>query len=272
MNFYFKVPEEYEGAYAVLKDEMGNRTEVDLSTVPYSDKNGYKVTYPNIVAKRMMMKIELTVYDKDGNVIPMERKGSLLPNGTFSYCVTDYVNDVLMTSSRAYSKDLAYAILNYGQCAQEYFGYETDKPMPNPLGYLASEMAEVEADPQYTQTGPEWDQYVGASLDLEGAISSYLYFRVPITATMVKNNGEESALPVVQNANGYRVEIRNRAAKRLHEMYTIRVKYEGKTYEYKTGVFSYVNRVLIPKPEANKSNLGKAFYLYNRAARLYFGY
>ncbi|MBQ1341100.1 MAG: hypothetical protein IIY33_01325, partial [Erysipelotrichaceae bacterium] len=271
MNFYIKVPEEYEGAYAVLTDETGNVMNVDLSTVPYSTANGYKITYPNIVAKRMMMKISLTVYDREGNVLPMERKGSLLPNGTVSNSVVEYVSS-MMNNSRPYSKELGQAILNYGQCAQEYFGYETDKPMPNPLGYLSEEMASVEINHAYDQVIPTWDQYVGTSLDLEGAITSYLYLKVPVTAVLVNEDGSETALPVVLKSAGYRVEVRDIAAKKLHEMYRIKVTYNGSSYEYKLGALSYANKSLIPKPEARKSELGKALYLYNKYARLYFNY
>ena len=278
MNFYVIAPE--SAAKAVITYEKPNddgsvneitqEDALDHSQSYYNaSTDQYKLVYPNIPAKEMTVKAVIRVFDADDNQLNLvHSKTGPVAGNAYSFCVADWANTVLAPDSTFEDvyKDMAKALLNYGDAAQKHFGFNLDNPA-NPNGYLAEETAAVVANPDYDAVIPANAKtelgYVGTSLNLKGATDIWMYFDHEVKATDA--NGK--ALPVVKAGNYYRVVIGNVAARKLNNMFTIRIAEGGKTYEYKYCALSYANiQMASEDATAELKTLCKAMYLYNEAA------
>lgn len=278
MNFYVSVPEEYEGAYALLEYTKAGAEprKVELTSDIYeADKDRYKVTFPNIPAKEMMEYVSISLYDKDDMIIPfVNSKGVELEGDKFSYRVYDYAMLIAKNSDATYA-GLGQAILNYGESVQKLLKYRIDEPMPNGEGYLAEEMLNVTANTAYNMKAPsnyKESSYQSVSVNFEGATAVFVYFTEEVSASSAEPNVlSNEHIRVNSLADGrYRVEITGITAKWQHRLYKIDIEHNGEIYQFEFGVLGYAN-VMLKNSDPDYVNIGRALYLYNEAARAYFG-
>ncbi len=275
INFFVQLPEGSKAKTVKLTYAKGGTKTyaLDKTQKYYDSKNDeYKLPFPNIPAKEMTVPVTLKVYDADGNELSLEhyKLGSMAGN-QYSYCVADWARNIIgSTGKKAETVYLAKALLNYGDYAQKYFGYNTSNPA-NPNGYLASEMGGVSAVAANNAVIPadakEKIGYSGASLILEGATSVRLYFTQKVEA----KNASGKAYTLQQSGKEWYVEIPNIASKDLDEKYVVIVTKDGVDYRFEYSALSYANgRLTNAKAKTDIKNLCKALYLYNDAANKYF--
>ena len=239
--------------------------------VPSSDQ--YKFLYENVPAKELTQPLELEVFDANGSALPIVHS-KLGPQGTKFTCkAVDYCNTILANpASDPKLQNLVKAILNYGQCAQIQFEFDTDNPA-NPEGYLSEEMKTVKADaandpviPANAHESVGWEY---GTLTLKGAVSANLYFSKAITASDAAGN-PYTVTP--KSNNRWVITFDNIPAKNLGDKYIVVAGYGGKTIVLQYSALSYVNAVLgNPNQPENLKELCKAMILYNKYAKAYFG-
>ena len=231
----------------------------------------YKFLYENVPAKEMTQPLVLEVFDAKGNALPIVHS-KLGPQGMKFTCqAVDYCNTIIENPNQPEKlKDLVKAILNYGQCAQIQFDYDTDN-LANPNGYLADEMKTVKADSANDPVIPSNAADVGweyGTLTLKGAVSANLYFSKQITA----KDASGKTYTVKAKSGKWCITFDNIPAKNLGDKYTVVASYGGKTATIQYSALSYINAVLgNPNQPENLKELCKAMILYNKYAKAYFG-
>ena len=233
----------------------------------------YKFLYENVPAKEMTQPLVLEVFDAEGNALPIVHYKTGESLGTIFTCkAVDYCNTILADPDQPDKlKNLVKAILNYGQCAQIQFKFDTDH-LANPEGYMSEEMQTVEADPANDPQIPaNAEKDVGwayGTLTLKGAVSANLYFTKAITAS----DAGGKPYTVTPKGGKWVITFDNIPAKNLGDKFIVVAGYEGKTIVLQYSALSYINAVLgnESQPETLKE-LCRAMILYNKYAKAYFG-
>jgi len=270
-----RVPE--EAAKATLEFAGEFPEIVDFELVRDAD-HGYNasadeftLTYSKIAAKEMTCLLSLLVYDNNGNVLPIEKTTAIgeVNGHTYVTALADWAAYAAENASNANTVSLAKAILNYGGAAQTYFGFNLDNPA-NPNGYLAEETAKVEADPALDRVIPadakEKLGFLSMALNLEGDTELQLKFSKEVTAVC-----DGKALTVRKSGRSWIVSIPGIAAKDLDRMNTIAVSCGGSTGEFTASALSWCNAALAGSSDTDLLTMCRALYLYNQAAKVYFG-
>ena len=237
-----------------------------------ADSNQYKFLYPNVPAKELTQPLALEVFDANGNAMAITHTSLGSQGKKFTCKAVDYCNTILASPTQSDAlKDLVKAILNYGQCAQIQFDFDTGNPA-NPKGYLAEEMKTVTPvsanDPVIPSNAADVGWEYG-TLSLKGAVSANLYFSKAITA---KNENGKAYKVTARSGGKWSITVDNIPAKNLGDKFTVVASYGGKSATIKYSALSYANAVLRSdtQPDTLKE-LCKAIILYNKYAKAYFG-
>ena len=261
------------------KDGYKDYVEVPLNADNYySDSTGeyYLVSYDKVPAKEMDLHLRIKVYDSNGDVVMMATSKADL--SSFDYTVATWCNNKI-NAVNPVEKDvmIAKALLNYGhytQLALKYKDGVDGRPnrLVNPNGYLSEEMSTVAADPAYNRI-----------VDGGAALGAKTFFLVLESDTLVKlrlarqisvvvNEQEAELVPeTVDGTNYWNVFTSGIAAKKLHELNSFELTEGDSSATIFYGALSWANSKLAGS-DVNDKNLAKAMYLYNYAARKYFGY
>ncbi|MBQ6076352.1 MAG: InlB B-repeat-containing protein [Lachnospiraceae bacterium] len=272
INFFLSAPESAASAKLVFHGEKEETLDFDLvrdSAHGYLSSGMFRLSYSNVAMKEMTCPVTLTVYDEAGAQMDLFRaNGEAVPDNASNFCVADWCNAIIETSTNQPSIDLAKAILHFGGAAQRYFGFNLDN-FANPEGYLDAEAEGLEADPSLDRVVPEGADAVGYknfALNLEGDTEIRVYFSKEITAS--DENG--SAYEVVKSGKKWYVSIPGIAAKNLDDMFTVNAAFGGETRTFLLCGLSYANATFASS-NSDLANLARALYLYNQAADAYFG-
>ncbi len=274
MNFYVNAPIDDWTAEMKYEKDGSTRT-VDLDSSIYKESSGgFKITFTGIAAKEMTEHVTLVIKDYDGVQVDMYNPKTKAFISEMPYAIVDYVNLALAETDDPKEADLMKAILNYGQSAQEQFGFNLVNPA-NPEGYLADEMSKpVTAfiNHDYDAVMPEnakTDEailFVGGSLMLKDATAIRLYFKNEVTSATIDGKTAE----VKHNSNGYYVERKDIASKDLDTKYTFKVKIGGVEYTFIYCALSWCNETMSVEEYESDWNICKALYLYNAKANAFF--
>ncbi|MBQ6661365.1 MAG: S8 family serine peptidase [Lachnospiraceae bacterium] len=265
VNYKFNSPDNVSYVVLTFND---SHTVVNVDDSIINDQGLYVASFSNIAAKQMTDKVILQFYDANDNLM-MFRVGNRFAT-SYEYSVSDWANNkIASSSSDETTKNLAMALLNYGNAAQNYFHYKQDNPA-NPNGYLSEEMIAVQGDSAYAA-------YVSAEAkNAAGSISASLILESDTTlrfkfanAVTVYYDGVELEKHWNETEARYYVDINGIPAKRLNEMKTITVS-DG----INSGIVSYgpLTWATNKLSDEESAELAKSLYLYNKYAREYFNY
>ena len=258
------------------KDELEPTERAMTTSASYynPDTGEYRLRYTGISACEYTQPVVLRILDSSGQALQIQRTGtSPFVNNYYSYCPADWANAVIENpDSSTAAKDMAKALLNYGECAQKYFAYNLQH-LANPNGYLAAEMAAVTPDSTYDAVIPAAAVntlgYSSASLVLRGVVGIRLYFSAPVTAT-----DGTTAYNVVQKGDQWYVEIPNISIKDFDKMHTVVVSdSNNNSSTIQFSVLSYANKILNNSASYTEDviDMCRALYLVNSAANTFFG-
>ena len=281
ISINFKVKTTNSGMTAKLyyqKDGYDLVKTVPLNNSVWHSEDGgyYLVTYDQIPAKEMMLYLMIKVYDSSGNPVMLKTSSDWWTG--YKYSVATWCNNRIAKSTDAKEVQLAKALLNYGHYTQIDLKYNDGvngrlNKLPNPNGYLASEMGDVFVNSAYSSVinnGKELGAKAFA-LVLESDTSIKLKMKRLVTVTI---NGSSVTPQSETDSDGSTVWVvfkNGIAAKKLHEKQTFVLKEGSKTATMYYGALSWANSKLAGTNAADR-NLAKAMYLYNYAARKYFNY
>ena len=281
--FYVRIPDNATGWTAKTFFESDGFTRV-RSTVALdksdtniydSAKNRFTVSCPNIEAKQMTEKAKLVVYSDKGEVVAIY-KGSRYQDNV-QYAARDWA-DYFLENTDDRNTPLAKALLNYGQTAQEYFNYKTERPAIAPDSVLASEMSlamsRVTADSAFDMeklpnaAAVKAVMQSGVRLNLLGDTELMIMFKS--SEPVVKYQGNEITLKQYSSDRWY-ASIRNIASKNLGKKYALNITYQGKSASVNVCALSWANLILADSASSDLSiKLARSMYLYYQAADKYF--
>lgn len=250
------------------------------------DNKTYYVFKCRVAAKEMTSDITAQIKDDES-----DKTGTV-----YHYCVKDY-SDYLLNN--AYEADgttvknktfadavpLVKKLINYGAYAQRYFDRNYEDLANADLNDEDRQLADVTAAmierKTYTESLDESVTYDGATLSLKSETSLSLYFiseSEGLTFSCIKDN-EEMTVQVEHTGTQYIARIRDIAANKLNDEFTLKVMngetelgsvtYSPMKYCYNT---LYRAETIEGYQEANIDfvNVVKALYWYYDAAKAYF--
>ena len=273
VNFYVALPENIvsdTGACAVINCN-GTDHITKVSEAQQSVSNGvlrYKFTY-YVAAKEMQDTLTLQLMDGKGNVVALEDKEGNDVTSGYKYSVQAYL-DAAKERGSAAIKPLATAMEDYGICAQIYLDY-------NASGLSASKTV---TDVTAAQLQAYCAAYTGTLMDsikntstliLDTDTSIRQYFNFPSGKSVSDYSFTIDGKKVTpQFKDKYYTAVENIAAKDLDVFHTFTISKGSATYTIKFSALSYAQKA-VNTSKASLQNMAKSLYLYNQAAKAYFG-
>ena len=279
IRLYFQAPHYAQTASITFEGDdipFDESKAVRMSLTRDGNKNyNYKteeflMVFPEITAKKMSQHVRLTVYDENGNIIPVyySDEGTWHYNG-FEYSAVDWANRIIRTQPSTAAVNMAKALLNYGGNAQVYLSnYKPESPT-NPNNYFASENAAVRPLAAQDASIPAVAYNLGLDqikLDLAAETSIRIYFNKPVS---VQVDGKDAT--VYNSGNTWLVIIKGITSRLLDHRYVIDVYgADGSAFGMVYSALSWANDKIANGPAAAQPT-ARALYLYNQAALEYLG-
>lgn len=274
LNFYVFLPEkllEDEGACVTLNERTFPVSGAD--TLDVDGRTAHRFSWA-AAAKEMGCRVTLRVYDGEGKQLSLVFQGEDISETGFTYSVRDYLDYVINNVDSLTLVDLAYAMRDYGSCAQLFFQFETDdraELTDRPGAVQAEELPEPQTNLTEAEASPLL--YKGSSLLLRSNTVVHHYFRLKegaIDDYVFRLNGVE--VSPVRYGDFWCVERSDIAAKDLGEQGKLTVFRDGEIlFSMDYSPMDYVYKVLRENRGGEELQLlCRALYLYYTAARAYF--
>ena len=274
--FRVEIPEvllQQGGAYAIIT-KNGVETKIPITDNLKEDVDGktlYRFT-KYVVAKEYRENINIKLFYENGSEMRfVGGSGTDYTTTGVNYSLERYVS-IKKDSTNAKMAALAIALEDYCTAAQIYFNYDA-------AGLVASDRVKA-------VTLDDLEGYKGV---FEGNMPSGLKNRAISVAFESDNtfkliytfneNIDPKSFTYTIDTNGanlqdvggeYYLMKSNVAAKNLDKVNTYTISKGGITYNVKCSVLTYARSSVLNGTE-ERQNLGKALYLYNKAAKEYFG-
>ena len=226
-----------------------------------------------VPAKEMQRKVTLKVFDGQGNAVTLLLHSEDITAEGFSCSVEDYLDKAIATVDSAKLLELAYAMRDYGSCAQLHFDYDTDNraAVRDSVSQVsAADLAAYEGSKTEAENAPV--RFSGVSLLLRSNTVMRFYFQVKsgsVEDCTITLDGE-TVTPVQSGAYWY-VEKSGIVARDLDTAVTVQVEQDGEQlFEGSYSPLSYAYKVLGEDNDANLQLLMKALFRYWQAAEDFF--
>ena len=217
--------------------------------------------------------IVMNVYNGNNVKQPLfSKSGTDYSANGFSYSVKEYAEHL---SSSGYHGDLANALNNYGAMVCNYFKNTYGDWEPN-----MSELAQVSEENlnQYALSTSGKDSRpaciskttICVSFDSDNTLRiTYYLINDAAVSNLAFTLDDTEYKPKRLSAGVYAIDVENIAAPDLDVFHKFEVTDGSTTYEINACAMSYA-LTSIKNGDEKRANLGKAFYLYNKAANEYF--
>ena len=276
--FYVVLPDYVKsdaGAYATVTIN-GESTVLPVSSAAHSPKNGVdRVVFSQyVVSTKMNDKVTLKLFASNGEQIQMTRKGETVSEAGYSYSVMDYCQEAIAKSSNAKMVALAKQLKAYGEAAQIYFGYKSQGLSFDPSlnGVNGSDLAKFDA----VTSGECPDGLVSSKpqsavliLDEETTLRVNWKFEQGADPGAYQYFIDKKEATLKHVGNDYFLEVANISSKMLGDAHEFTISKNGKSYTWKGSALSW-GYLAVTKGGTNAQNVGKALYLYYKAAADYF--
>jgi hypothetical protein len=278
LKYYYEIPDglmsQDDAAIVFYKDgEEAARTPLyDGVYIDLGENAGQWAYYFDVVAAEIGTPITAQILDGSGNPVTV-----LSVNGTdytdgFTFSVQDYA-EYMQEAGSEEMKPLAKALKDYGIAAKLYF----ENGDTTGLAVSAETQAVTEADlEQYalSTSGTKPAGFAGCSISVvfEADNSLRIYFKFDGSKSPENYSytldGSPAALHERSDGAKY-LTVENIPAGSLAEPHSFSISDGTDTYTVTASALSYALTSIINGNEA-RQNLGKALYLYNKAAAAYF--
>ena len=274
LEFAFIFPESVladEGAYVTF--EKAGTTTKKLVSEGTADGDAISFIIP-VPAPEFADDIVVRVFDGgDSRLTLKSEKGTDYTADGFTYSVKTYAQNKSESGKTEEMRALAKALFDYGTAAQIYFEYGDFDGLS--VDGAVSAVTEDDLAPYaltVTGTKPEGVTSAGIMVEFDTDNTLRITFKTdgskPIGSyTFLLDGTEKKATKKGKNAY---LQIKNIAAPNLDTVHTFSVTDGTDTYTITACALSYAY-TSVQNGDSNRQNLGKALYLYNRAADAYFG-
>jgi len=271
IKYYFVLPESLRQAQgASIRFSRGG---TEIARIPLNEARAegeYSCFYCSVSVEEIAAPIQARIVLGDESFVPIRSmSGTSYPNGFF-FSPMEYARQMRESASTPEMRALAQALEDYGIAAQNYFKKER--------GALRSAVTAVRAedlDAWSTRTAGQKPQgFTGASVSVmfeaDNSMRLYLHFDGGNEKRYVYEIDGQSAVLHQKDDGVFYLSVDNIAADALDTVHRFTVSDGVQTYSVTTSVLGYA-KTAIERGEESMANLGRALYLYNRAAEAYFG-
>ena len=272
IKYYFILPES-------LINEAGSalcfsRGGVTVQTIPLREgrqEGDYTCFYCSVNAEEIDTPIQARIRLADGSFLPISTQdGTLFANGFF-ISPMEYARKMKTTASTAAMRALAQALEDYGTAAQNYFKNRSDGLRSEVLAVSASDLDAWTIRQEGTKPAGFLDASVSVMFEADNSLRVYLRFNEGANPSgySFRVDGRSADLRR-KSDNSYYLTVENIAADALDTAHSFTVSDGVSSYTITVSVLGYAKAAIERGSEA-MANLGRALYLYNRAAENYFG-
>ena len=234
-------------------------------------EGAYTCFYCAVNAEDIDTPVQARIQHADGSYeIISASNGKTYPNGFF-FSPMEYARQMKTSASTAAMRSLAQALEDYGIAAQNYFKKRGDTLRDEVLSVSASDLDAwtIRAEGQR----PEGFRDASASVVFEADNSLRVYLRFlngyAPDSYRFQVDGQSARLSAKGDGTYY-LSVENIAADALDTPHRFTVSDGTDSYTLTVSALGYCKTAIERGGEA-MANLGKALYLYNRAAEKYFG-
>lgn len=272
IKYYFIIPESLlrePGAHAQLSRESTVIDRIPLSGAKL--EAGKVCFYCGVEARRIAESVQLRILDGNGNNVGIiSKSGTKYPNGFF-FSPMDYARQ-MKTSSNAKMSALAQALEDYGVAAQIYFNNRNDFAVREEIKAVsANDLAPWNAVTEGTKPEGFSEAKIAAVCEADNSLRVYFAYEVGRNPDSYSYKIDDQPAQLLQRSDGYRyLAVGNIAANELDTAHSFTISDGTHSFTIRCSVLSYA-RIAVGSKNAALADLGKALYLYNRAADAYFG-
>ena len=271
IKYYFIIPESLmsePGAQA----QLSRGSEV-FAGIPLSEAKreaGKVCFYCNVEVRKIADQIQLRILDGAGNNVGISsRSGTSYPNGFF-FSPMEYAKQMKTSGSSAKMCALAQALEDYGVTALNYFNNAS-----NPVRSEVKAVRTADLDPwSVTTEGTKPEGFtetkISAVCEADNSLRVYFAYEVGRDPERFSYKIDDQPAELQTRDKGCYLEVKSIAANELDTPHRFTISDGTNSFTVVCSVLSYAKMAAGSKTEA-LADLGKALYLYNRAADAYFG-
>ena len=274
IKYYFIMPDELM-LDAGAKVQF-SRDGVVLGTTPLSEaksEGGKLIFYCGVEVIRIDDPIMLRILDGSGkNVVIRNEKNDNYLNG-FSFSPMQYAQYMKDNGSTPKMCALAKALEDYGVAAKAYFNNSGESVSNEVRAVTADQLSKWTAAAEGTKPGGFAEAKISCLCEADNSLRVYFFFDEAANPAnySYRIDNSPAALQLKSDGNCY-LEVKNIAANALDTTHLFTISDGTNSYTMKCSVLSYAKMAIEHQGGSGAiSDLGRALYLYNRAADEYFG-
>ena len=280
LNYYLNIPDDVRAdenaCVKITNENTGKGVTLPVGDAVFDEeKGGYKFSIP-LAAKEASDTITAKVLDGSGGAITLigKKSGKDYTGAGVPYTLMQYF-DWLKKNGKEDEKPLGAAAQDYCASAQIYFEYNADDVSVSSevQAVTAETLSRYIADREGSLPGGVSIKGISAMLESDNTLRLYYEFKGDDpTGFTFKIDGHETELKQRSDGMRYLALDEGVYSNKLQDTHTYTVSdgTAGGTYTITASVLTYA-RSCANKSKESESNLGKALYLYNRAAVAAFG-
>ncbi len=250
---------------------------VEISRSPLSEareENGLSAFYYSVNVSEIADPVQVFILDGDGRTVEIcSRNGTHYPTGFF-FSAMEYARQMKSSGSTEAMRSLAEALENYGIAAQIYFksaGYSGLTLSSYVRNVSAADLSGWEITTDGTKPEGLIKASISAMFEADNSLRLYFTFDGTVDPFALTYTIDGAGTSLCQRSDGaYYIRINNISADKLDVMHTFTVSDGVSSYSVNASVLSYA-KTAIERGSSEVGDLGRTLYLYNRAAKVYFG-
>ena len=272
IRYYFQLPDWLAGARgASVQFSRGGSV---IATVPLSQAGqdgGYSVFDCSVSVKNIADPVQVRILDGNGqNVLISTADGKSYPNGVF-FSAMEYASQMKTKGTTAAMRGLAQALEDYGLAARNYFDKAGETLRSEVTAVTAGDLSPWTAVTQGVKPQGFRDAAITALFDADNSLRVYLYFEEGANPSDYQYEIDGRAAKLVRKSDGSCcLGVDSIAANDLDVPHRFTVSDGTDSFTITASVLSYA-KTAIERGGTDLANLGRALYLFNRAAEKYFG-
>jgi len=223
-----------------------------------------------VSAKAIADPVQVKILDgAEKNVLISSAGGTSYPNGVF-FSAMDYARQMKTKASTAGMRILAQALEDYGIAAQNYFLRSGQTLREEVTAVTAADLAPWAAVTQGQKPAGFRGTAISAVFEADNSLRVYCYFENGVNPEAYRYEIDGHPAAIVRKADGScYLCVDNIAVNELDSAHRFTISDGADSFSVTASVLSYA-KTAIERGDADMANLGKALYLYNRAAENYF--
>jgi Uncharacterized protein involved in cytokinesis, contains TGc (transglutaminase/protease-like) domain len=272
IKYYFALPGSLtEDQKACIRFSRDGETILSVPLAEGRQEGECRYYYCGVSADKIAVPIQARILDGDGNPVPIcSRGGTSYPNGFF-FSPMEYARQMKSSASTGSMRALAQALEDYGIAAENYFNKKSDALRDEVSAVSAADLAAWETRTDGAKPAGLVNAAISVLFEADNSLRLYLQFDGGKSAEDYRYevDGRPAELRKRSDGVGF-LTVENIAADALDTAHRFVISDGTDSYSVTASVLSYA-RTAIERGDSGIANLGRALFLYNRAAENYFG-